>query len=267
MGLDYAAALEIHGKCRDGIQVLLLTEKRDMTTANSVLAQLKSKGSEKTRATYARHGMPANRVYGVSVADLKVIAKTIKGQQAVALELYSSGMMDAMYLAGMVANGARMSKAELKEWAEGAAEMQMIAEYTVPWVTVENADGRALAVQWMQSKVERVATAGWATYSGLVATRPDAELDLKEIEQLLGSVLKEIGKAPNRVRYTMNGFVIAVGSYVKPLSALAKKTAQKLGAVEVDMGDTACKIPLATEYIAKVEAMGRVGQKKKTIRC
>jgi hypothetical protein len=33
------------------------------------------------------------------------------------------------------------------------------------------------------------------------------------------------------------------------------------------MGETACKIPLATEYIEKVEAAVRTGQKRKTIRC
>jgi len=63
----------------------------------------------------------------------------------------------------------------------------------------------------------------------------------------------------------MNGFVISVGTYVKPLLAEAKAVAGRLGKVEADMGDTACKIPLATEYIAKVETAGKVGQKRKTL--
>jgi hypothetical protein len=33
------------------------------------------------------------------------------------------------------------------------------------------------------------------------------------------------------------------------------------------MGETECKVPLATEYIAKAEKMGRVGKKKKTMKC
>ena len=73
--------------------------------------------------------------------------------------------------------------------------------------------------------------------------------------------------APNKVRYVMNQFVIAVGAYVKPLLAEAKKAAQAIGTVSVDMGDTACKVPDASEYIAKIEAMGRVGKKRKTVRC
>ena len=40
----------------------------------------------------------------------------------------------------------------------------------------------------------------------------------------------------------------------------------KIGEVEVDHGDTACRTPFAPDYIAKVEKMGRVGKKKKTIK-
>jgi len=238
-----------------------------MPTLQSIMAELKSKGSEKTRSTYARHGIPADRAFGVSVADLKVIAKTIKGQQALACQLYETGNMDAMYLAGMVADGSKMSKQQLQAWAEGAAGMSMIAEYTVPWVTVENPEGRALALEWMKSKNESVACSGWCTYSGLVATKADSGLELAELEQLLETVAKRISAAPNRVRYTMNGFVIAVGSYVKPLLKQAKATAKQIGAVSVEMGDTACKVPLASAYIAKNEDAGKVGKKRKTIRC
>jgi hypothetical protein len=61
--------------------------------------------------------------------------------------------------------------------------------------------------------------------------------------------------------------VISVGAYVKPLLKQAKATAQQIGEVSVDMGDTSCKVPVATAYIAKIEGMGRVGKKRKTMRC
>ena len=238
-----------------------------MATVASIMVQLKKKGSEKTRKTYARHGMATERVYGVSMADLKVIAKTIKGQQALACQLYETGNLDAMYLAGMVADGSRMSTKQLDEWAEGAANLRMISEYTVPWVAVESQHARELAMQWIDSKKEHVASSGWCTYSGLLATKEDAALDLKEIEKLLGTVVKRIKNAQNRERYTMNGFVITVGTYVKPLLKQAKAAAEQIGEVSVDVGDTACNIPLATAYIQKAETTGRVGKKKKTIRC
>jgi 3-methyladenine DNA glycosylase AlkD len=238
-----------------------------MASAASILGELKKKGNEKTRKIYARHGMAEELVLGVSVADLKTIAKGIRGQQELAYQLYETGMMEAMYLAGMVADGAPMPAKLLNQWAESAANLQMISEYTVPWVTAENAGGRALALKWMESKKEHVAAAGWCTYSGLLATKADGELDLGEIEKLLGKVVEGISRAQKRERYTMNGFVISTGAYVQPLAKQAKAAAREIGEVSVDVGNTACKVPVALEYIAKLEDAGRVGRKRKTIRC
>jgi len=230
------------------------------------MKELESLGSEQTRKTFARHGADASRMFGVSVADLKGVLKKIKGDQALALELYATGNHDAMYLAGLAADGARMSKKELQAWADQAT-WQMIAEYSVPGVTVESEHACTLADRWIDSKKEHVASAGWATWAGIVAVRPDEELDLAHLRSLLDRVVREMDGAGNRVRYTMNGFVIAVGCYVEPLLARAKAAAKKLGKVEVDMHGTACKVPLASEYIAKVEGMKRVGKKRKTVKC
>jgi hypothetical protein len=175
--------------------------------------------------------------------------------------------MEAMYLAGIVTDGSKLTRDQLNQWAESADGLQMIAEYTVPWVAVDNPNGRALALKWMKSKKEHIAAAGWSTYSGLVSLLPDEALDLEGIQILLDTAVKQAHAAPNRVRYTMNSFVISVGSYVRPLLKQAKAAARQIGTVKVDMGETACKVPLATEYIEKIEAMGRVGQKRKTIRC
>jgi 3-methyladenine DNA glycosylase AlkD len=238
-----------------------------MPTVAAVMSDLKKKGKEQARKTYVRHGMDPERIFGVSVADMKVIAKTIRGEQALACELYETGIMDAMYLAGMVADGSKLSKAQLNKWAKNAVGLQMISEYTVPWLAVENPSARELALEWMKAKDGAVVACGWCTYAGLLSLKPDQDLDLKEIEGLLQRIAKEIGSVPNRVKYTMNSFVIAVGSYVKPLLQQAKTIARQIGTVEVDMGETECKVPLATAYIEKIEKMGRVGKKRKTLRC
>jgi 3-methyladenine DNA glycosylase AlkD len=239
-----------------------------MATVKSVVEELRTKGKEKTRAIYVRHGMPADgRTLGVSTADMKLAAKKLRGEQALAMELYATGIFEARYLAGMLADGGKMTRKELDAWAEGAAGMPMIAEYAVPWVAIENAAGRECAAQWIDSKKEHVAAAGWSTWAGLVATRPDEELDLAEIKKLLGRVVKEIHGAKNRARYTMNVFVISVGGYVKALLGEAKAAAAKIGDVSVDVGETACQVPVAAAYIAKIEKMGRVGKKRKTMRC
>ena len=236
-----------------------------MNSVKQVLGELEQKGSEKTRKTYARHGVQ-EPMFGVSISDLKTIAKQIKGDQALACELYDTGNYDAMYLAGIVADGTQMSKKQLQAWAKGATS-RTLAAYTVPWVAAESPHARELALKWIDSKQESIACCGWNTYAGMVALRPDEELDLAEIGKLLERVVDQIGAAPNDVRYTMNGFVIAVGGYVKPLLKQAKAAAKRIGAVSVDMGETACKVPLATAYLEKIEQAGRVGKKRKTLKC
>ena len=99
------------------------------------------------------------------------------------------------------------------------------------------------------------------------ATHKDEDLDLDEIRGLLSKVGASIHDQQNRVRHTMNAFVIATGTYVAPLLDDARAVAQKIGKVQVNMGGTACKVPLATAYIEKAVDKGRVGKKRRGARC
>ena len=236
-----------------------------MNTVAKVMSELKRKGNPLRIQAFANHGAPDN-LYGVSVADMKLIAKKIRGEQKLAYGLYETGNGDAQYLAGMVADGSQMTKKLLDTWARNAS-WQMVSEYTVPGVTCESKHRRDLAMKWIKSKKESVASSGWSTYAGVVTVTPDEDLDLAEIKSLLKTVEKEINSAPNRVRYTMNGFVIATGTYITSLTKQSEKVAKAIGKVEVEMGGTACKVPLATAYIEKAIDKGRVGKKRKTARC
>jgi len=62
-----------------------------------------------------------------------------------------------------------------------------------------------------------------------MAITDDSELDLPERKQLMQRVQKTIHQAPDAVRYEMNGFVIAVGCFVKPLTKLAIETGERNG--------------------------------------
>jgi hypothetical protein len=234
-------------------------------TADEVLDELSTLGSPSVKKLLMKHGA-REPFHGVKVGDLKPIQKRIKKNHELALELYDSGVSDAMYLAGLIAEPAKMTKAQLQKWAKGAY-WYMLSEYTVAWVTAESRFAVELAKEWMKSRDERIASIGWSTYSSFVAITPDEDIDLAEVEQLLARIPGELPNAANRVRYTMNGFVIAVGGYIAPLVVKAKAAARSIGKVEVDMGGTACKVHDALSYIEKIENMGRVGVKRKTAMC
>lgn len=197
---------------------------------------------------------------------MKPIQKREKGNQVLAMDLYKTGISDAMYLAGLIADGGKMTKAELQEWVK-AAYWSMLSEYTVPWVTAESKYALELAEEWILSENENIAVAGWNTWAGIVSMKNDDELDIPRIEELLKHIEKNIHTSPNRVKYTMNGFIISVGAYVKALSNEAKETAKRVGNIHVDMGGTACKVPEAVTYIDKSVARGSLNKKKKTLKC
>ena len=236
-----------------------------METVAEVMKALEKKGNAGTRKIYAKHGAPES-MFGVKVGDMKPIAKKIKGKQDLACELYQTGNVDAMYLAGMVADGSQMKPRQLEQWMKSAS-FYWLSEYGVPGVVCEHEAAVELALKWIPSKKESVAAGGWCVYSGVVATREDTEIDLEEVKGLLKAIETEIDTVPNRVRYSMNRFVIAVGNYVKPLLKQAKQTARKIGVVKCDLGDTSCKVPPASEYIEKIEKLGAVGKKRKTVKC
>lgn len=233
--------------------------------AQSILSELKALGREATRRVLLNHGAK-EPCYGVRIADMKPIQKRIKQDYRLALALYDTGVYDAMYLAGLIADDARMTKRDLERWVQRATG-GCLAGTTVPSVAAGSRHGWELALRWIESPKEHVAEAGWSTLSLLVALKADAELDLAELRKLVGRVKRQIGRAPNNARYAMNQFLISVGCYVKPLTALAIETGEAIGRVEIDMGSTACEVPFAPDYIRKVERRGSIGRKRKTAKC
>ena len=234
-------------------------------TAKEILSELKEYGSEQTKKTYAAQGIK-EPYFGVKVQDLKKILKKTKKNHELSLELFATGNYDAMYLAGLMADEKQITKAHLETWVE-QAYCSYLSEYTVPWIAAETKFGFELGLKWIKSDTETTAAAGWGTLAYFAGVNPDENLDLEAYIQLLSIVESEIHNAKNRVRFAMNGFVISVGTYITSLTEKSKESAKKIGKVSVEMGGTACKVPLAFDYIEKAVVKGRVGKKRKTARC
>jgi 3-methyladenine DNA glycosylase AlkD len=230
-----------------------------------LMVEIEKLGTEQTKKTFIRHGAK-EPIYGVKVGDLKKLVKHVKKNQELALALYDTGNYDAMYLAGLCINPKLMTKEQLQVWMQ-EAYCYALAEYTVAGVTAESEYALELAKEWMKSDEEVIVTAGWSTYTNYLSITQDEALDLEEIKDLLHIVEKTIHEERNRVRYTMNNFVLGVGAFVAPLYEHAMVAAEKIGKVSVSMGQTACKVPLATDYLHKIEAKGTIGKKKKTCIC
>lgn len=230
-----------------------------------VMEKLAEMGTEQTKKTFLRHGA-REPLFGVKVGDLKKLLKYIKKDQELVLALYNTGNYDAMYLAGLCVNPKLMNKATLQDWAE-KAYCHVLAEYTVAGAAAESNFALELAREWIEAEEETIAACGWSTYANYISIINDDDLNLDEIRGLLNRVENTIHSERNRVRYVMNLFVICAGSFIKPVHGDAMRVASTIGKVHVNVGNTACKVPVATDYIKKVEQKGKIGVKKKTCIC
>ena len=226
-----------------------------------VMDFLEQHGSEQTKKILVKHGAK-EPFFGVKAADLAKLQKKIKVDYKLSLELYNTGNSDAMYFAGLITDPDQFDKNTLNKWAK-EAYWYYISDHTVPNVTSRTKYAFELALEWINSDSEFIESAGWTTLARFVShSTPDSNQ-----MEILQSHLKQAGeslhKAKNRVRYAMNGFIIACGSFEPSLNPAAREVAIQIGKVEVEMGGTACKVPLATEYIKKVTDMGKMGVKRK----
>ena len=126
-------------------------------TTDEVMLELLKFGNEQTKKVFTRHGA-REPFYGVKVGDLKTLVKKIKTDHKLALELYKTGNSDAMYLAGLIADENLVTGEELNDWAK-AAYWYMLSEYTVPWLAAESRYGWELALEWIESTEEGIASA------------------------------------------------------------------------------------------------------------
>jgi 3-methyladenine DNA glycosylase AlkD len=215
-------------------------------TATETLQKLESLGKEQTRKTYLRHKVP-EPLFGVSYSDLGKLTKSIKRNHALALDLWKSGNHDARILATMIADPAAFSVKDLSSWADTAGHS--LQGHAVARLAGDSPHAKKLMTDWIESSHEQTASAGW-TLAAVLAMQENT-LNDAECEKFLKRIENEIQKAPNDVRYNMNNALIAIGRRNPKIQKTAIAAAKRIGKVEVDHGNTACKTPDAATYILK----------------
>jgi len=210
------------------------------------MAALEKAGSPQTRKTYARHGA-REPMFGVSFATLKTLLKRIGVDHELAIALWETGNFDARNLAVKVVDPARMSPADLDRWAQAPC-VRMCTGY-VAHVAAEGPHARAKAAQWLATSDDARRRVAWSLV-GAMAMRDETTPDAWFAERL-AEIEKTIHAAPNAQREAMNHAVIAIGCRSPALRKSATAAAKRIGKVEIDHGDTACKTPDAAQYVDK----------------
>ena len=200
------------------------------TSVRSVLTDLERRGSKKNRDGMARYGIVAKKSFGVSVSDLRAMAKKIGRDHRLAAALWKTGWFEARMLAVFVDDPLEVTARQMDSWAKGfenwadcdTACFHLFDKTPFAWRKIE---------QWSRSDSEFVKRAAFALLAS-VALHDKTEKDAPFIKSL-----KLIERAAdddrNFVKKGVNWALRGVGHRNGKLRTAALNTATKLSKSEI----------------------------------
>ncbi|GIO26582.1 DNA alkylation repair protein [Ornithinibacillus bavariensis] len=231
----------------------------------TVMQELEALGKERTKKIYMSNGAH-EPLFGVATGAMKPMAKKIKINQPLAEELYATGNYDAMYFAGIIADPKAMTASDFDCWMDDAY-FYMLSDYVVAVTLSESDIAQEVADQWIASGDELRMSAGWSCYCWLLGNRKDNAFSESKISSMLDMVKNTIHDSPERTKSSMNNFIYTVGISYLPGHEKAVETAKEVGIVEVKRENKKSSFLNALENIQKEIDRGRLGFKRKYVRC
>ena len=230
-----------------------------------VMEELQALGTERMKKMYMKNGAQ-EPLFGVATGAMKPMAKRIKNNQPLAEQLYATNNYDAMYFAGVIAEPNKMSEEDYERWIK-AAYFYMLSDYVVAVTLAEAEIGQSLATKWLSSDHELKQSAGWSCYCWMLGNRKDETFNLGDIQKKLALVEVSIHTSLPRVQIAMNNFVETVGISFKPLHSQALETARAIGEVKVEKDNGKVAFINSYQNIEKQIEKGRIGFKRRYVRC
>ncbi len=215
-------------------------------TVKEILAKLESLGDEKRRAWNVKNGAGKAKTFGCATGDIRALAKKIKTNHELALELWKTGNIDAQLLAILLMKPKSLSAAELDKMVR-AARFAWVADWFNAYIVKEQppADKETLRIKWMEDDDGWAARAGWNLTAGRIAKGADG-LDLPA---LLDRIESEMADAPPETQWTMNAALAAIGINFAKHRKRAIAIGEKLGIYRDYPCSKGCTSPFAPIWI------------------
>lgn len=224
-------------------------------TLKETLAKLESLGDEKRRAHNAKpwpgnpKGAPKLKQFGVAMGDLRALAKKIKTNHELALELWKTSNIDAQLLAILLMKPKELSAKQLDKMVR-EARFAWVADWFNAYIVKEQppADKETLRQKWMEDEDGWAARAGWNLTASRI-NKGGKEVEGLDLPGLLDRIEAEMPDASPETQWTMNGVLAAIGINSVKLRKRALAIGEKLGIYRDYPCSKGCTSPFAPIWI------------------
>jgi 3-methyladenine DNA glycosylase AlkD len=212
-------------------------------TVQELMAELASLEDPRMREVNERHGDD----HGVNLTKLRAVAKRLKTQQQLAVELWQTGDTAARLLALLVCRPKAFTGDDLDRMLRESRAPKVHA-WLVNYVVKKNQHAEELRLAWFADGDPAVASAGWELTTERVGTRPEG-IDL---DGLLDTIEAEMKQAPDNLQWAMNECLARIGITSPALRARALEIGERLEVLKDYPTPPGCTSPFAPTWIAEM---------------
>ena len=196
-----------------------------MASVKDVLDRLQSKAKPEQLAGMAKYGITVEGRLGVSVPDMRKLAKELGRDHKLALDLWRTGIAEARIVAGMVGDPAMLTEEQMEEWVKGINSwdvcdqvcMNLFEKNQLAWKKI---------IDWSEREEEFAKRTAFSLIACLAWH--DKKASDEEFVELLPVIIREATDERNFVKKAVNWALRNIGKRDLNLNKAAVDAAKKI---------------------------------------
>ena len=212
-------------------------------TVAELMAELADLADPRILAVNEKHGDD----HAVNLTKLRAVAKRVKKNHPLAVELWTTGDSAARLLALLICRPREFSADALDAMLR-EARTRKVHDWLVGYVVMKGPHAEESRVAWLADADPVVASAGWALTADRVVKKPEG-LDLTA---LLDQIEAEMAGAHERLQWEMNTTLAQIGIENPELRPRALEIGERLGVLRDYPTPPNCTSPFAPEWISEM---------------
>jgi 3-methyladenine DNA glycosylase AlkD len=194
-----------------------------------VMTRIRSLGNPEAVAGMARFGINTENAYGVSIPNLRKLAKPLGRNHALAEQLWLTGIHEARLLACFIDDSKMVSENQMESWVKDIASWDL-CDQCCSNLFDKSDIAYQKAVEWSEREEEFVKRAGFVLMATLSVH--DKKADDARFETFLPIIRREACDERNFVKKAVNWALRQIGKRGPTLNRSAIEVAEEIKAMD-----------------------------------